>query len=97
MLFFLAGIGLGMYMATGRNTRELGLLFALWWVPGAAAATGVLMRDLVTFTVGAVCFLVAGAIFVVKSILVRRPRAKRGVPSEDPSQGTSARSSKTAS
>lgn len=64
-------------MATNRNTRELGWLFALWWVPGAAAAAGILLRDLVTFSVGAVCFLVAGVAFLLKGFSMRRSRTKR--------------------
>lgn len=85
LLVFLAGIGLGVYMATNPNTRELGWLFAVWWVPGAAAAAGVLMKDLVTFTVGSVCFLVAGVVFLLKGLSMRRSQAKRGgEPSERP-------------
>ena len=62
LLTSLAGIGLGLFVATDPNTRESGRYFALWWVPAAAAA-GVLMRDGVTFLVGLLCFLVAGAVF----------------------------------
>ncbi len=65
-------------MATNPNTRELGWLFACWWVPGAAAAAGVLMRDLVTFAVGSVCFLIAGVVFLLKGVLMRRSHVKRG-------------------
>lgn len=98
LLIFLAGIGLGVYMATNPNTREFGWLLALWWVPGAAGATGVLMRDLVTFTVGAVCFLVAGVVFLLKSIIIRsRTKRPRG-PRKDVPQGTDGnKSRKTAS
>jgi hypothetical protein len=60
----LAGIGLGIYMAVEPKTRTSGKLFAIWWVPGLAAASGVLMRDVVTFTVGLICFLIAGAVMV---------------------------------
>jgi hypothetical protein len=62
----LAGIALGIYMAVEPKTRASGKLFAIWWVPGLAAASGVLMRDVVTFTVGIVCFLVAGAVMVLE-------------------------------
>ena len=62
----LAGIALGIYMAFEPKTRASGKLFAIWWVPGLAAASGVLMRDVVTFTVGIVCFLVAGAVMVLE-------------------------------
>ena len=60
----LAGIGLGIYTAVEPKTRASGKLFAIWWVPGLAAASGVLMRDIVTFTVGLICFLIAGAVMV---------------------------------
>ncbi len=96
LLVFLAGIGLGVYMATNPNTRQIGWLFAVWWVPGAAAATGVLMRDLVTFTVGAVCFLVAGVVFLLKGASIRRAHSKRGGP-QDTLQGGTSSSRKTTS
>jgi hypothetical protein len=67
----LAGITLGIYMAVEPQTRASGKLFAIWWVPGVAAASGVLMRDVVTFTVGSICFLIAGAVMVFED---RRPR-----------------------
>jgi hypothetical protein len=67
----LAGIGLGIYMAIEPKTRASGKLFAIWWVPGLATASGVLMRDVVTFTVGLICFLIAGAMMVFED---RRPR-----------------------
>ena len=81
----LAGIALGLFMAVDTKTREGGWLFAVWWVPGLAAASGVLMRDVVTFTVGTLCFLVAGAVFVLEGDSSRKPPAGRkgdltGVP-----------------
>jgi hypothetical protein len=98
LLIFLAGIGLGVYMATNPNTKQIGWLFALWWVPGAAAATGVLMRDLVTFTVGSVCFLVAGVVFMLKGLSMRRAHMKRSSgPRKDRSQESRGGSRKTAS
>ena len=66
----LAGIGIGIYMAVEPKTRASGKLFAIWWVPGLAAASGVLMRDVVTFTVGLICFSIAGAVMVFED---RRP------------------------
>src|ERR687892_2532100 len=71
LVIALAGIGLGIYMAVEPKTRASGKLFAMWWVPGVAAASGVLMRDVVTFTVGLICFLIAGAMMVLED---RRPR-----------------------
>ena len=70
----LAGIGLGIYMAVEPKTRASGKLFAIWWVPGLAAASGVLMRDVVTFTVGSICFLIAGAVMVFED---SRPRTSQ--------------------
>ena len=90
----LAGIGIGIYMAVEPKTRASGKLFAIWWVPGLAAASGVLMRDVVTFTVGLICFLIAGAVMVFedsrprksqvrgKGDLARGPEGNRGLNSE---------------
>ena len=36
----LLGVGLGIYMAVEPKTRASGKLFAIWWVPGLAAASG---------------------------------------------------------
>ena len=77
LIVCLAGVALGLYMATDSKTREGGWLFAVWWVPGVAAASGVLMRDLVTFTVGTFCFLVAGAVFVLDGDRSRKPQADK--------------------
>ena len=65
LLICLAGIALGVYMASEEKNRETGVLFAICWVSGAAGAAGVAMRDWVTFLVGMICFLVAGAVFVL--------------------------------
>jgi hypothetical protein len=67
----LAGMALGIYMAVEPGNRESGRLFAIWWVPGLAAASGVLMRDVVTFGVGIVCFVVAGTVILFEA---SRPR-----------------------
>jgi hypothetical protein len=72
----LAGIGLGVYMAIEPKTRASGKLFAIWWVPGVAAASGVLMCDVVTFTVGLICFLIAGAMIVFEDSRPRRPQVR---------------------
>jgi hypothetical protein len=73
----LAGVGLGIYMAVEPKTRASGKLFALWWVPGLAAASGILMRDVVTFTVGSICFLIAGAVMVFEDRRLRKPQMRR--------------------
>ena len=68
----LAGVALGIYMAVDPRTRESGGLFAIWWVPVLAAASGVLMRDIVTFSVGIVCFVIAGAGIVLQDGRLRK-------------------------
>lgn len=65
LIICLAGVALGIYMALDGKHREPGVLFSLCWVSGAAGASGVLMRDGVTFLIGTLCFLVAGAVFVL--------------------------------
>jgi hypothetical protein len=101
----LAGIGLGIYMAVEPKTRASGKLFAIWWVPGLAAASGVLMRDVVTFTVGLICFLIAGAVMVFedsrprksqvrgKGDLARGPEGNRRLDSERTPRENKARDS----
>ena len=64
-------------MAIDPKTREAGKLFAVWWVPAVAAASGVVMRDVVTFVVGFFCFLVAGAAFTLEHGLSRKPVVRR--------------------
>ena len=90
----LAGIALGIFMAVEPKTRASGKLFAIWWVPGLASASGVLMRDVVTFTVGSICFLIAGAVMAFEDSrprksqvrgngdLARGPEGNRGLNSE---------------
>ncbi len=77
LLVTLAGVGFGLFMGMDPKNREAGHFFAVWWVPGVAAGGGVLMRDVVTFAVGALCFLVAGAVFVLQGGARRKPVATR--------------------
>ena len=77
LLLSLAAIGFGVFMAMDPKNRDSGRFFAVWWVPVAAAASGVLMRDVVTFAVGLLCFLVAGAAFALWSGTQRKPSVKR--------------------
>jgi hypothetical protein len=88
LLASLAGVVFGVYMATNPKTREPGMLFAVWWVPAVAAASGVLMRDVVTFVVGFLCFLVAGAVFTFEGGRVQRPTVKRVGGQRDDSEKT---------
>lgn len=88
LLASLAGVAFGAYMATDPKTRESGKLFAVWWVPAAAAASGVFMRDVVTFVVGTLCFLVAGAVFTFEGGRVQRPTVKRVGEKRDASEKT---------
>jgi hypothetical protein len=91
LVISLSGIALGLYMAADKRTRSRGRLFAVLWVPALAASTGVLMRDIVTFTVGLLCFLVAGIVFALqgdeppadtKADLARGPAGHRLLDSE---------------
>ena len=77
LVIALAGVAFGIYMAADPRTREAGKLCAIWWVPGVAAASGVFMRDVVTFTVGILCFLVAGAVFVIEGGRPHKPTVRR--------------------
>jgi hypothetical protein len=78
LLLSLAAICFGVFMAMDPKNRDAGRFFAVWWVPAAAAASGVLMRDVVTFAVGSLCFLVAGAVFAFQARTPgRRPATKR--------------------
>lgn len=72
-----ACIAFGVFMATGSKTRETGKFFALWWVPGAAAASGIALRDIVTFAIGSVCFCIAGAVFLFQSRRTRSAKVAR--------------------
>ena len=80
----LGGVALGLYMAADRRTREGGLLFAVLWIPGLAAASGILMRDVVSFTVGALCLLAAGAVFVLRGDKSQESKAES---EDDPAAG----------
>jgi hypothetical protein len=64
LLLSLAVVAFGTYMALDERHREPGVFLAIWWIPAVAASIGILMRDLVTLTVGVLCFVVAGAALV---------------------------------
>lgn len=86
LLVSLAGIFFGVYMAIDPRTRGQGVLFAVWWIPGLAATSGVLMRDVVTFAVGLFCLLVAGVALAFEGGRQSKPPARR---KNDSSGGTS--------
>ncbi|MDQ4128534.1 MAG: hypothetical protein M3151_11400 [Actinomycetota bacterium] len=89
LLVSLAGIFFGVYMATDPRTRGQGTLFAVCWIAGVAAASGVLMRDVVTFTVGLLCLLVAGAVLVFEGGVQTKPPTRAPTRGRnDPSGGT---------
>ena len=81
-LVSLAGVALGLFMAVGRRIREPGLLFALWWTPALAAAAGIFMRDPVTFSIGAVCFVVAGVALYFEQQSARKASKARRFPTD---------------
>jgi hypothetical protein len=61
LLLSLAGVAFGVFMAFDERNRERGVFFAIWLVPAVAGSLGIVLRDLVTFTIGALCFVIAGA------------------------------------
>lgn len=77
LVISLAGVTLGLYMAADKRTRGRGRLFAILWVPAVAASSGVVMHDVVTFTVGVLCFLVAGTVFALQGDKPYEPPADR--------------------
>jgi hypothetical protein len=79
LLVSVAGIAFGVFMAADPKTRGQGTLFAVWWVPGLAAASGVLMRDVVTFAVGLLCLLVAGAVLAFEGGHPSKPTLRRKI------------------
>ena len=89
-----AGIFFGVFMATDPRTRGQGVLFAVSWISGVAAASGVFMRDVVTFAVGLLCLLLAGAALVFEGSGQNEPPARRrkhpskGSPDADKSRDT---------
>lgn len=88
LLVSLVAISFGGFMAMDPKNRDSGRFFAIWWVPVAAAASGVLMRDSVTFAVGLLCFVVAGAAFALHGGTRRKPSVKRTRQNRDSSGQT---------
>src|SRR5215212_8963647 len=66
----------GLVMAFDQRTRQFGLFFALWWIPAVAAAGGILMWDLATFTIGVFCFAVAGVAYALEHRSLHRASAR---------------------
>jgi hypothetical protein len=96
LVIALAGIALGIYMAVDPRTRNSGVFFAILWVPVLAAASGVLMRDVVTFSVGMVCFAVAGAVLVLQDGRLRKAQDREeGNVARGPGGGRRLASEKT--
>ena len=91
LLVSLAGTSFGVYMATDPKTRGQGALFAVWWVSGVAAASGVLMRDVVTFAVGLLCLLVAGVVLAFEGGRQSPRRGERTTQWGEPWAATNAR------
>lgn len=80
----LSGVAFGAYMSTHSGTRDSGTLFALLWVPALAAAIGILLKDPVTFIVGAICFLVAGVTVYLSGRVTSKPTARRTISETPP-------------
>ena len=79
LLLSLAVVAFGIYTALDERHRERGIFLAVWWVPAVAASIGILMRDSVTFTVGVLCFVVAGTALVLDLRSTRKPARQRPV------------------
>jgi hypothetical protein len=77
LLLSLAVVAFGAYMVLDERHRERGIFLAVWWVPAVAASIGILMRDSVTFTVGVLCFVVAGTALVLDLRGTRKPARQR--------------------
>jgi hypothetical protein len=77
LLLSLAVFAFGVYMALDERHRERGIFLAVWCIPAVAASIGILMRDSVTFTVGVLCFVVAGTALVLDLRGTRRPVRQR--------------------
>ena len=93
LLASLAGVAFGSFVAARRGTRGQGLFFALWWTPAAAASVGMIMRDPVTFVVGACCFVVGGVALAVERRAGSPPSRKKArggsfLPDSGPSERT---------
>lgn len=99
LLATLAAVALGLFMAADPKNRDQGWLFAIWWVPGVAAASGVLMRDAVTFAVGLLCLLVSGAVFILANAgSSDTPASRRGrTPRSDGSAEATTKENRAAS
>ena len=87
LLLALAAVVFGLVMAFDQRTRQFGLFFALWWVPAVAAAGGILMWDLATFTIGVFCFAVAGAAYALEHRSLQRASARDRKPSYENAKG----------
>ena len=77
LLLSLGVVAFGVYMALDERHRERGIFLAVWWVPAVTASIGILMRDSVTFTVGVLCFVVAGTALVLDLRGTRKPARQR--------------------
>lgn len=81
LLVSLAGVVFGSFMALDNRTRDSGVFFAIWWVPAIAASIGLLMRDPVTFVIGAFCFVVAGVALAAERRGARRETVSKRISS----------------
>jgi hypothetical protein len=77
LLLSLTVVAFGTYTALDKRHRERGIFLAVWWVPAVAASIGICMRDSVTFIVGVLCFVVAGATLVLDLRGTRIPAGQR--------------------
>lgn len=80
LLLSLAGLAFGVFMAFDERNREQGVYFAIWLVPAVAASLGIVLRDWVTFTIGTLCFVIAGAALALERHgFKEQPRSRRTI------------------
>jgi hypothetical protein len=81
LLLSLAGLAFGVFMAFDERNREQGIFFAIWLVPAVAASLGIVLRDWVTFSIGALCFVIAGAALALERHGSKeQPKSRRTSP-----------------
>ena len=82
LLLSLAGLAFGVFMAFDERNRDQGIFFAIWLIPAVAASLGIVLRDWVTFIIGALCFVIAGAALALERHGSKeQPRSRRTSPS----------------
>ena len=88
LLLSLAGLAFGVFMAFDKRNREQGTFFAIWLVPAVATSLGIVLRDWVTFTIGTLCFVIAGAALALEHRGSKEQTRSRGKSPANTNAGT---------